>query len=112
MTLNRYEPGATINKTTPEDGHCLFHSLTSDGLFPKDEFGKRFDIEALRQIALSTTDSQQLAVVAESFGMTLDIYREHMSRNEWGNELTVAALAAAFGKDVSVISKEHPALMM
>ena len=32
QALSELEPGATLDKTTPADGHCLFHALLRGGL--------------------------------------------------------------------------------
>ena len=32
QALCQFEPGAALDKTTPTDGHCLFHALNRGGL--------------------------------------------------------------------------------
>ena len=45
-----WEPGALIDESTPEDGHCLFHACASGGLFTEADLGFRPTVFELRRM--------------------------------------------------------------
>ena len=104
QALAKYEQGATLDATTPEDGDCLFHAIRRGGFFGVDQ---AVDPEAVRQIALSHATVEQIEAAAASTGLTVGQYRAKMTQFEYGDNCMVAILARVYNRDISVISMNY-----
>jgi len=105
--VSEVDPTAHIDKSTPADGHCLFHACVSGGLFTEADLGFKPTVYDLRRMALSLATPEQIhtaAVGAGNAGMTDAQYRKSMVQNGWGDNLMIALLARCFRKDITVIS--------
>ena len=100
--LDRLEPGALVDKSTPKDGHCLFHALAAAGLLQDRACG--VDIGDLTRIALETDPKEQSQIAATSIGISVSSYVERMRDGDYGDNLVIVLLSVCFDKPIAVIS--------
>ena len=99
--LDQAEPGAALNVSTPEDGHCLFHALKSGGIFASRPDFNDLDIAALRQVVLSEATTEQREAAAVSNDLPVSVWEQRMAVNDYGDALMISLLSQFFGRDLS-----------
>eukprot|EP00973_Karenia_brevis_P096169 12430909-Karenia_brevis.AAC.1 len=72
--LSSHEAGALLDRSTPRDGHSLFHALRKGGLACRSQIPCMLAMPELRAMALSEATSQQLMMAFTSTreGMTAE----------------------------------------
>ena len=106
--LANLDSSARLNLNTPADGNCLFWSLLQGGLAELGDM--QLSISELRRIALSLATQEELQLAAISTtsaekpdGLSVEEYSKGMQAGLWGNHLTIACLARAFHRDITVV---------
>jgi hypothetical protein len=105
--LTTYEPGACVDKSTPADGHCLFHACVSGGLFTEHDIGCRLSVVELRQMVFSLATPEQIRIAAVGSGtqgLTDAAYIQSMMSDGWGDNLMISLLSKCFKKDITVLT--------
>ena len=74
--LDQAEPGAALNVSTPEDGHCLFLSLKSGGIFASRPDFNDLDIADFRQEVLSEATNEQREAAAVSNDLPVSVWEQ------------------------------------
>ena len=92
----------TLDLSTPKDGHCLFHALRKGGLL--SDLNNELTVKEMRALALSNATEEQLQVIAAEWGVTVDVYKQRMRNDYWGDNLMIALLAAVFERPITVVS--------
>ena len=103
--LSSLEPGATLNTTTPADGHCLFHGLQRAGVGAMQDVPCSLTVKELRAIALSSASNEALEVAAAGTGdgISVEEYKKRMGNNLEGDNLMVCLLARTFARSITII---------
>ena len=107
QALSQFCPGALLDRSTPADGHCLFHALRRGGVASSEDIPCSLSIRELRSLALSVASEEQLQVAAAGHGdsgLSVAEYKEQMPIGAWGDELMIAMLAKAFCRSISIVS--------
>ena len=104
-SLHTYEAGAVLDKTTPADGHCLFHALKKGGLLQQEAIGFDLTVKELRSMALQTATEEELQAAAISTGLSVIQYKTNMVKSLWGDELMLVGLTRVFHQDITVIGR-------
>eukprot|EP00972_Heterocapsa_arctica_P083542 12309592-Heterocapsa_arctica.AAC.1 len=105
--LSHHELGATLDTTTPADGHCLFHALLRGGLVGQVGSLSQPTVWDLRRAAveMASLDELEIAGASTDEGLSVDEYREGMlSGDLWGDNLMIYLLARRFSAAISVLS--------
>ena len=102
--LDSHEPGSLLDKSTPKDGHCMFHALRSAGLLQDCQW--ELDIASLRRVALRIASQEQLEIAANSQHCNVAEYVARMQRDEYGDNLMIVLLAVCFDQPITVIEAE------
>ena len=104
--LGLLEPGCMVNRTTPKDGHSLFHAFRRGGVANLQTCPCALTIVELRGMALSMASKEQLEVAAASTGIGIAVkeYLKRMCSNDFADNLIVALMAQIFETPITVVS--------
>ena len=104
--LDILEPGSSVERNTPKDGHCLFHALRRGGLGSLQNCPCALSVAELRGMALTMATQEQLTAAAASTdgGMHVHAYVEAMQDDAYGDNLMVSLLSVVFQTPITVIT--------
>ena len=101
------DAAASLDLTTPTDGHCLFHALAAGGLLAG--IPESLTIPELRDLAISQATLEQLQTAAASTGetgLTVEDYVDGMRKGLFGDNLVIAVLCQELKRNIPVVSAQ------